>query len=260
MKLWVFSDLHLDVNAAYPFDLPIPRPEHDVVVIAGDICEDTARAIGWIAEVGLNARPVVFVAGNHEFYGHDRRTGFAEGRAAAHAAGNIHLLECDAVVIGDVTFLGATLWSDYALGGAPAAAMSLAERMMSDHRLIRLGARAWTAADAADEHALSIAWLTRELARPSPGPVCVVTHHAPSARSISERFRTHPLNAAFASDLDDLVAKADLWVHGHTHSAARYRLGRCEVVNNPRGYLRREQTGFDPGLVIDVGAAQFLPR
>jgi len=36
MKLWLFSDLHLDVNRRYPFGLLTPRPERDVVIVAGE--------------------------------------------------------------------------------------------------------------------------------------------------------------------------------------------------------------------------------
>ena len=66
------------------------------------------------------------------------------------------------------------------------------------------------------------------------------------------RYREDLLTAAFASDLDDLVTKATLWVHGHLHGRADYRLGNCRVVANPRGYVGiREDREFDPAFVID---------
>ena len=40
IKAWIFSDLHLDVghnDARLSFKLPEERPEHDFVIIAGDI-------------------------------------------------------------------------------------------------------------------------------------------------------------------------------------------------------------------------------
>ena len=78
MKLWIISDLHFDVNARHPFVFPDPRPAHDVVVIAGDIMAGMADAVRWIVRQGLNERPVVYVGGNHEFYGHDRHGGLQE--------------------------------------------------------------------------------------------------------------------------------------------------------------------------------------
>jgi len=81
----------------------------------------------------------------------------------------------------------------------------------------------------------------------------VVTHHAPAAASIAPRFVGKPLNAAFASRLDDLIenGRPSLWVHGHTHSSFDYRLGQTRVLCNPRGYPG-ENPYFQPGLVVEV--------
>ncbi|NJO22133.1 MAG: metallophosphoesterase [Sphingomonadales bacterium] len=53
MKLWVLSDLHIDVNRRAPFDLPNPRPAHDVVIIAGDICQGLAEGVRFITSQSL---------------------------------------------------------------------------------------------------------------------------------------------------------------------------------------------------------------
>jgi Icc-related predicted phosphoesterase len=81
----------------------------------------------------------------------------------------------------------------------------------------------------------------------------VVTHHAPSPGSVAPAYAGHPLNPAFASDLDALVAagRPDLWVHGHVHTSFDYRLGATRVVCNPLGYPR-ENASFDPGLVVEL--------
>ena len=252
MRLWIFSDLHLDVNASFAFALPQPCPEHDVVVIAGDICEGMARGVRWIAASGLNTKPVIYIAGNHELYDRDRLADVTEARQAAAAFPNIHVLEGDRLDIGGKTFLGATLWTDYEVAGDRATAMSLAERYMSDHNMIRLGRRKWTATDARAEHLSRRAWLADALAGIPREDTIVVTHHAPSPRSCSTRFRGHPLNPSFVSDLGPLLATAGTWIHGHTHTAADYRHEGCRVINNPRGYVRSEVTGFQDDLVIEV--------
>src|SRR5688572_3093069 len=109
MKLWILSDLHLDVNRRHPLALPHPRPEHDAVVIAGDIRQGIAEGVRFITAAGLNAKPVLYVAGNHEFYGRDRRAELAVGRAVAAAVPNVRLLERDSVIIDGVEFVGCTL-------------------------------------------------------------------------------------------------------------------------------------------------------
>jgi calcineurin-like phosphoesterase family protein len=90
-----------------------------------------------------------------------------------------------------------------------------------------------------------------------PHPRVVITHHAPSRQSVQPRYRDDLLTAAFASDLDDLVTKAALWVHGHLHAPADYRLGDCRVVANPRGYVGiGEDRDFNPALVVEISDAE----
>ena len=255
MRLWVLSDLHLDVNRRHRLVLSQPHPEHDAVVIAGDICQGIGAGVRFIVEAGLNAKPVVYVAGNHEFYDRDRHAELAAGRAEAAAAPNVHLLERDSIVIGGVELLGCTLWTDYRYAGAAeqVRAMLWAAQRLNDHRLIANGARRWTPQDCLNEHKASRAWLARRLKRRSRNAKVVVTHHAPSRRSVQPKYRDDLLTAAFASDLDGLVGKAALWVHGHIHGPSDYVLDGCRVVANPRGYVGlREDGAFDPALVVDI--------
>jgi len=250
MKLWLFSDLHLDVNRRHPFALPDPRPDHDVVVVAGDICAGLVNGVRWLVDNGLNEQPVVYVGGNHEFYGHDRYEELEAGRDEAAKHKNIHILERRIVTIQGVRFVGATLWTDYRLFGNAPSAMALAAQALNDHKHIRNGNRHWSPADCAAEHVGSQDFIREEL---ELGPCVVVTHHAPSLKSAAPQYQGDLLTAAFGSDLEELASRATLWVHGHMHSPANYVLGRCRVVANPRGYVgRREDVGFKVGMVVEV--------
>jgi predicted phosphodiesterase len=255
MKLWLLSDLHLDVNRRYPLALPAPRLEHDAVIIAGDICQGIAEGVRFLVDSGLNAKPVLYVAGNHEFYGRDRHAELAAGRLAASAAANVYLLERDSVEIDGVEILGCTLWTDYRYAGAEnqPEAMRYAAQRLNDHRYIANGPRRWSPQDCLDEHMASRAWLAKRLRRRSRQRRVVVTHHAPSRLSVQPQYQDDLLTAAFASDLDELVGKATLWVHGHLHAPSDYVLNGCRVVANPRGYVGiREDRAFDPALVVEV--------
>lgn len=252
------SDLHLDVggqDARFSFRLPVDRPKHDAVIIAGDICEDAVKAVRWIANAGFK-KPVLFVPGNHEFYRKAIDKNLTDAAAEAALHDHIHLLHRDVVVIGGVRFIGVTMWTDYELMGDRKLAMLHARQSMNDHRMIRYaskGYRRWLPEDCAEEHRAARDFLDVVLGLPFHGPTVVVTHHAPSIKSVHERYNGDLLNSAFASHMDDFVDRAKLWVHGHIHHAVDYRIGDGRVICNPRGYAYcNESTGFDPVKVVDV--------
>lgn len=68
-----------------------------------------------------------------------------------------------------------------------------------------------------------------------------MTHHAPRLLSIHSRFLGHPLNAGFVSDVMLLLAKVDLWLHGHVHDSFDSCVGKCRVVANPAGYMLNQR-------------------
>jgi Icc-related predicted phosphoesterase len=101
-------------------------------------------------------------------------------------------------------------------------------------------------------------WLDGKLAEPFAGPTVVITHHAPSPKSIHPRFEDSLLNACFVSDVERLIAgsRARLWIHGHTHDSFDYVLNGTRVVCNPRGYAKdgiSENPRFDANFLVEIG-------
>lgn len=258
MRLAVFSDLHLEFERFEPD--PVTR-EADVVVLAGDI-HNGVDALER-ARVLFPAQPIVQIAGNHEFFGDQWQDVIARLRRCARDL-EIHFLENDTVTLGGVTFLGATLWTDFALYAVPGRplsmatdeAMALMQRRMIDFSAIRWLDRTLTPDDTVGLHRASRRWLQSELARPVAGPRVVVTHHLPSIRSVAPAFLKAASNPAFASDLDPLFDGVDLWIHGHTHHSFDYRVGGTRILANPRGYPMRdgslENPAFSDGLMVEV--------
>ncbi|MGD0664074.1 MAG: metallophosphoesterase, partial [Syntrophorhabdales bacterium] len=199
---------------------------------------------------------VLYVAGNHEFYRQAIPKHIQTLRDLA-AGSNVHFLENDVVTIGGITFLGCTFWTDFALFGNAEIAQLEAQHGMMDYQVIRVDPsyRRLRPSDTARMHAVSVAWLAGELEKRRAEKIVVVTHHAPSGRSILERFNRDLLSASFASRLDGLVegSGATLWVHGHVHHNVDYMIGNTRVLANPRGYAVVEPNPrFEPDLVIDI--------
>lgn len=254
MKLHILSDLHLGFQP-----MEAPHTDADVVVLAGDIGRPQ-EAAAWAQ--GLR-KPVVYVPGNHEFYGSSLADTVGALRRLCHGT-SVHVLDDDALVLDGVRFLGSTLWTDFRLfgeGERQILAMAEALRFMNDFRRIRTGVPPADAVlqpqDTADLFATHARWLDAQLSTPHPGPSVVVTHHAPSPLSIHPRFAGSALNASFVSNAEHLLGaqRACLWIHGHTHDSFDYRLHGTRVVCNPRGYARNgvaENPRFNPLLAIEI--------
>ena len=230
MKLNILSDLHLGFEA---FERPVN--DADVVVLAGDIARPR-EAVAWAA--GFD-KPVLFVPGNHEFYGSSiDRTG-AELERLCDGTG-VQLLDDREVVVGGVRFLGTTLWTDFELFGddqRKSEAMAEAKRLLRDFSRIAVSesTRAvFTPEDSAVLFRRHADWLESRLATPHDGPTVVITHHAPSPGSIHQRFAGSLLNACFVSNLEHVLGeeRVQLWIHGHTHDSFDYRVRGTRVVCN----------------------------
>ena len=252
MKIRILSDLHLEF-----FDWTPPVVEADVVVLAGDI-HTGVHGVEWARRQFPNT-PVIYVPGNHEFYGGRMQDVLAALRKDARRF-DVYLLDGDEVVLGGVRFLGATLWTDFALyGTAPAKvgrAMADARYGMNDFRVIRYGDQGlFRPEHARDIHLGQVKWLADRLAEPSDRPTIVVTHYLPHRQSIHPKYHGDSLNPCFASDLAHLVrAPVMAWIHGHTHESIDYVVNGTRVVCNPRGYLPAEPNlSFDPTAVVETG-------
>lgn len=253
MKLNILSDLHLGQGA-----LERPSNDADLVILAGDISRP-AQALEWAIGLG---KPVLYVPGNHEFYGGSLDGTLAQLRSLA-AGTAVQVLDDEEAVIDGVRFLGSTLWTDFALlgdGHARAAAQAEACRYMRDYSRIFVDEalqQPLRPADTAARFERHAAWLALRLAQPHDGPTVVVTHHAPSPASIHARFAGSLMNACFVSKADALLdgSRVRLWIHGHTHDSFDYELNGTRVVCNPRGYARNgvnENAQFDPDFVVEL--------
>jgi predicted phosphodiesterase len=235
MKIHVLADLHLEFGEFSP-----PPVAADVVVLAGDI-HIKGRAIPFIRNLFPDT-PVIYVPGNHEYYRGALPKLDDTLRDAARDT-PVHYLENEEWKLDGVRFLGCALWTNYTLFGFDrrAECMAAAELAMNDYALIRVSPkfRRLTPAHTAILHRRSRQWLEERLAEPFQGKTVVVTHHAPSLRSVQPRFHEDPVTAAFAENMEDFIRAhpIDLWIHGHTHHCVDYAIGNCRIVSNQRGYF-----------------------
>jgi 3',5'-cyclic AMP phosphodiesterase CpdA len=254
MRLQIFSDLHIDVVGGFA---PRLAPGADVVVMPGDVCEGVLKGMAFLRAHISRPTPIVLVMGNHEFYHHGV---YEERLAAAQAAQKLDITVLDdaVAVISGVRFVGATLWTDFCLGGEGFQQLNMltARTRMNDYRTISLQKKPWarfTPQASLELHRRSRTFIAEALEHPFDGPTVVVTHHAPHPKSVHQRFDREPINPAYVSDLTAMIEtfRPPLWLHGHVHNSFDYRVADTRVVCNPRGY-GDENAEFNPALVIEV--------
>ncbi|WP_428418361.1 metallophosphoesterase [Methylibium sp.] len=253
MKLNILSDLHLGFGAT---DWPVN--DADVVVLAGDISRPR-ESIAWALKFG---KPVLYVPGNHEFYGGSIDGALEELQRLSRGT-QVHVLDNREMVMHGVRFLGTTLWTDFELfddAQHSTAAKAEAQRLMRDFSRIRTresSAEVFTPDDSIRLFRRHAAWLESRLAADHAGPTVVITHHAPTRDSIHPRFADSLLNASFVSNAAHLLGadRVALWIHGHTHDSFDYCVNGTRVVCNPRGYARggvNENSLFDANFMVEV--------
>ncbi len=248
MNLHVLSDLHTEFA-----NFSAPNTGADVVILAGDIGVGLG-GIEWAASQFPKV-PVIYVPGNHEYYGHDVAL---IDELIKQSMPNIHVLDNDMIVLDGVRFLGCTLWTDFKLYGEGEAwfARQRAKQSIEDFVSIKSGKRLFTPEDSVELHEVSRTWIVDELERNFEGPTVVVTHHLPASTSVAKRYANDSLNPAFASRLENLIEKyhLELWIHGHTHVPCDYELFDTRIVCNPRGYPGESRnTDFQKDLLVTVG-------
>jgi predicted phosphodiesterase len=244
MKAQLVSDLHTEFYAdALGFLRSLEfAPGLDFLLVPGDVVvpasqgqEMTHAALAYLS---LQARHVIYVAGNHEYYDSTREQ--AESTLGACMQPNFHWLRNTEETIDGVHFFGGVMWFPYN------ASNPRYESLLNDFRLIR-GFKKWVYEE-------NVVFADAARRTVTPGTV-VLSHHVPSYRCVHRQFRGDELNRFFVSEMAPLIEerRPRLWVYGHTHLAHRCQIGGTDVVTNPFGYPHERRAGAEyPCAVFEV--------
>ena len=276
MRIQVVSDLHLEFQKDYP---RIKNNNADILVLGGDIClvehlhrnptagMDHYIQNGWYAKDAIRYRNffnhvskefplVLYVMGNHEHYSGRWNDTAARLHEALEPWDNIVLMNNLHLNIDGVRFIGSSLWTD--LNGQDPLTMLNIKDMMNDYRSITINNNGvyhkLRPVDTLEAHRTAVNFI-RESLRSWDGTAVVLTHHAPSHKSIHEKYRNdHIMNGAFVNSLEPLILnnpQIKLWTHGHVHNAFDYFISETRVVCNPYGYPG-EVSECDLNKVIEI--------
>lgn len=272
MKIKLISDLHLRTS-----NVEINNNQNcDVLIIGGDVisgqdlvisrsnktqdqsylgsCQRTNLFRNLLNQCSKNFSHVVVISGNHEFYHSDWNTAIKHLKQECEQYPNIYFLERESKKINDVTFIGATLWTD--MNKECKETMNIVPLFINDYKFIKKGANKIVPADVIERHRATLDYISSVVDRYPMDKFVISTHHAPSFRSSmygNDAFG----NGAYMSDLNRFIIarpQIKLWTHGHTHSFFEYNVGKTKIVCNPRGYVEKhgEYTGWDSDFFAEV--------
>ena len=248
MKIAIISDLHLThwINRTRRLNDDMPHVlvgksvrEHkpDLIIDAGDLeLPDLLRD-----EIGDT--PLLIIPGNHDYYNKTWH-GVQDGLGAQEHGG--------------LKIAHAPLWVDLQRGDPMTCAV--VGNWLNDFRLIGVYdgytvARRFTIGDCMVAHSAHLAFMRASM----PADI-IVTHHAPSFKSVHPRYlatkgtNEYLTNYGFASHLDEFVeeSKAKLWVHGHVHDQFDYMIGSTRVITNPCGYPHEHRHRLYEPVYVDL--------
>lgn len=259
MKIALYSDIHTEFLGHANW-LPSVPATADAIALAGDIGhgDQAAKWVEQLASLHMD-KHIIYVAGNHEYYHENISQQLHRFRDYFSLAPRIHFLENETAVIGDVRFLGCTLWTNFnALhGNIPGdIAASAAKKCVNDFRLIENDGRTFTPSKMATLNAESTYWLKQELTKKFAGKTVVVTHFPPCKQLRHGKIPMDELSPYFLNDLEGFInrLRPEAWVYGHNHWCDDREIHGCRVVTNQLGYPHENQlvNGFRDDLLIEV--------
>lgn len=261
MKIAYISDLHNEFlrETGLPVpDIKLNEPV-DVLVLAGDIDVQEYGAHYAVRQSELLGLPVIYVLGNHEFYQSDSLSVKDKVESLTRNT-DVHFLDGDSVIINDVMFIGATLWTDFMLFGEAKHHLTISHASfnMTDYAEIRLPDKPFsprlTVRDTLLWHKLEKQFIEQALMMPAAKSIVVVTHHAPSLRCLPGHEQSDLISAAYASRLDSLIEnhQPDAWIYGHVHGENSFNIGTTRICRNARGYPHLQtvtDTAYQPVVI-----------
>jgi DNA repair exonuclease SbcCD nuclease subunit len=257
MKLALCSDLHLEFG---PIEL-INTEGAEVLILSGDICiasevnpidgndilGETKRSKlfhEFFQKCASRFAHVIYIAGNHEHYHGDFATSLTRLKTNLAYLDNLHVLDKETFTLGDVTFVGGTLWTD--MNKEDPNTIYQIKGYMNDYKIIEDSSEVVTykayenmdkPVGMSDEEWLAVPYESRVVAKfktraakfspeksvfdhkqmlfaiaaavesaPAGQKIVVVGHHSPSKLSTKPQYEDDVVvNGAYSSDLSEFM-------------------------------------------------------
>jgi predicted phosphodiesterase len=250
MKIRLLSDLHLE---GYPYYYEYAG--EDVVVLAGDI--HTQGRHKFILDQIPTAVQILFVPGNHEYYGAVFETANEYFKELENKYSNFKFLNNESITIRDVDFFGGTMFTDWELDNDTWTAKQRAKNGVADFNWIsKIGRdgieRMWNPEDHLQQHLVFRDNLVQWLVPGAAFKRVVISHFVPHPNGSDPKYAGSALNPYFLCDMREHMKDVNIWLYGHTHCSRDFMEGDTRLVCNPRGYGDENKDGWIKHLILEI--------
>lgn len=261
MIIDIASDLHIDYNLSKGLSLNYFKQlfnddlskKDSVLILAGDIyqvntIDNLKKDLNeFLNHVSKLYKVVFYIMGNHEYYGND----FCETLSTGYPytlltlPDNVKIISKNTMCkLFGVDVLFSTLWSNLSNEDT---------NYINDFIFINN----FTFENYITEYTNNINYIKTYIDNHDSNKHIIVTHHAPSLKSIHSKYETFKGNSAFVSDCEYLMNDDMLmWIHGHTHTNFDYNIGNTKVVCNPHGYFK-ENTSYKVKRIFIINKIKY---
>jgi Icc-related predicted phosphoesterase len=231
MKIQIVSDIHSEHYFHYDY-AKFFRPGADILILAGDIgnCSDKGyrnKLYSLMSELVKMYPHVVYVDGNHEYYGAPLQETRSYLKWMNDNIPNFYWLDNDLVEINGQRFLGGAMWFP-----KPEDPLWIfTKKLFEDFSAIKGNFQDWVF----DQNTAFRSFYGLNVKQDD----IVITHYLPSDVCVHNKFKGNKGNIFFVSDMEeyfDLGKKPKLWIHGHTHYAHDLVHDGIRIICNPVGY------------------------
>ena len=219
----------------------------DLLILAGDVLQiSNLEAYEDFFHKQLKASPILWIMGNHEFYDGDVNdiTDYSFQKIEENFPG-LKILDNEIEIVNeDLVIIGSTYWTD--MNNNDEHTKRTALRYLNDFNYINYKSRKLHPEDTLEFNQKAVKFIDKITREPAFSEMqkIIVTHHAPSYKSVALKYLTAGLgNYCYISEHDSFVETlgnrgVTHWIHGHTHTPQEYTIGNTTIISNPIGYPR----------------------
>ena len=242
MKIAYASDLHFEFNGFLIYKLIENINQNtDVLILAGDI-QTHDKIIDDLLYIhsALPHIHIVFVTGNHEFFGGAISKVEAQLKLAFDDHPKIHYLEKSSFELDGVVFLGTTLWTGFNANEHFSQCVSEenAQRGIYDFKVVKQDDGAFQTIYCKQMYHENCSWMRNTLKEVNNKTTIAITHFPPSPELCHGSIPTGPLSNYFQTNCHAIMHphQPDYWVYGHNHWSDEKTTGATKFMSNQPGY------------------------